>query len=222
MDIDIKHKEQEFFAVIKDIDIKNLSNEDFLKIKDIIETYGVVVLKSQIISDDDQILFSKKFGKLDNVNFCYIGDGNNVASSLSLLCGHLGINFTYSSPSKYQIPQYIFKQSKSLSRKNESAMNWEENPDLAVKNADIIYTDKWVSMGMEEESEIRIKDFKNYQVNKKLISLANNEVLIMHDMPAKEGEEIENGILDSPISLAFEQAENRMHSQTALLYKLYS
>ena len=101
-------------------------------------------------------------------------------------------------------------------------MNWEENPDLAVKNADIIYTDKWVSMGMEEESEIRIKDFKNYQVNKKLISLANNEVLIMHDMPAKEGEEIETGILDSQISLAFEQAENRMHSQTALLYKLYS
>ena len=164
----------------------------------------------------------KKFGKLDNVNFCYIGDGNNVASSLSLLCGHLGINFTYSSPSKYQIPQFIFKQSQSLSRKKESAMNWKENPDLAVKNADIIYTDKWVSMGMEEESEIRIKDFKNYQVNKKLISLAKNEVLIMHDMPAKEGEEIETGILDSSISLAFEQAENRKHSQAALLYKLYS
>ena len=155
----------------------------------------------------------KKFGKLDNINFCYIGDGNNVASSLSLICGHLGINFTYSSPSKYQIPQFIFNQSKSLSR---------ENPGLAVKNADIIYTDKWVSMGMEKESEIRIKDFKNYQVNKKLISLAKNTVLIMHDMPAKEGEEIETGILDSPISLAFEQAENRMHSQAALLYKLYS
>ena len=164
----------------------------------------------------------KKFGKLDNINFSYIGDGNNVASSLSLICGHLGINFTYSSPSKYQIPQFIFNQSKSLSQEKESVMNWEENPGLAVKNADIIYTDKWVSMGMEKESEIRIKDFKNYQVNKKLISLAKNTVLIMHDMPAKEGEEIEIGILDSPISLAFEQAENRMHSQAALLYKLYS
>jgi len=164
----------------------------------------------------------KKFGKLDNINFCYIGDGNNVASSLSLICGHLGINFTYSSPSKYQIPQFIFNQSKSLSRNKESVMKWEENPGLAVKNADIIYTDKWISMGMEKESKIRIKDFKNYQVNKKLISLAKNTVLIMHDMPAKEGEEIETGILDSPISLAFEQAENRMHSQAALLYKLYS
>ena len=164
----------------------------------------------------------KKFGTLNNINFCYIGDGNNVASSLSLLCGHLGINFTYSSPPKYQIPQFIFDQSRNLSEKKESRMNWEENPDLAVKNADIIYTDKWVSMGMEDESEIRIKDFKNYQVNKKLISLAKNEVLIMHDMPAKEGEEIETGILDSSISLAFEQAENRMHSQAALLYKLYS
>ena len=129
----------------------------------------------------------KKFGKLNNVNFCYIGDGNNVASSLSLISGHLGLNFTYSSPSKYQIPQYIFNQAKSLSQKKESTMNWEENPNLAVKDADIIYTDKWISMGMEKESEIRIKDFANYQVNKKLISSAKNEVLIMHDMPAKEG-----------------------------------
>ena len=163
----------------------------------------------------------KKYGKLDGINFCYVGDGNNVASSLSLICGHLGLNFTYSSPSKYQIPQVIFNQAKNLSQKKESIMTWEENPNLAVNNADIIYTDKWVSMGMEEEEEIRIKDFANYQVNKKLISSAKNEVYIMHDMPAKEGEEIEAGILDSPISLAYEQAENRMHSQTALLYKLY-
>ena len=163
----------------------------------------------------------KKFGKLNDINFCYVGDGNNVASSLSLICGHLGLNFTYSSPAKYQIPQVIFNQAKNLSLTHESGMIWEENPNLAVKNADIIYTDKWVSMGMEEEAEIRIKDFANYQVNKKLISSAKNQVFIMHDMPAKEGEEIEAGILDSPISLAYEQAENRMHSQTALLYKLY-
>ena len=163
----------------------------------------------------------KKFGKLNDINFCYVGDGNNVASSLSLICGHLGLNFTYSSPAKYQIPQLIFEQAKNLSKKQESVMTWEENPNLAVNNADIIYTDKWVSMGMEEEAEIRIKDFANYQVNKKLISSAKNQVFIMHDMPAKEGEEIEAGILDSPISLAYEQAENRMHSQTALLYKLY-
>ena len=163
----------------------------------------------------------KKYGKLDGINFCYVGDGNNVASSLSLICGHLGLNFTYSSPAKYQIPQLIFEQAKNLSQKQESVMTWEENHNLAVNNADIIYTDKWVSMGMEEEAEIRIKDFANYQVNKKLISSAKNQVFIMHDMPAKEGEEIEAGILDSPISLAYEQAENRMHSQTALLYKLY-
>ena len=163
----------------------------------------------------------KKFGKLKDINFCYVGDGNNVASSLSLICGHLGLNFTYSSPSKYQIPQVIFNQAKNLSLKQESVMTWEENPNLAVNNADIIYTDKWVSMGMEEEEEIRIKEFANYQVNKKLISSAKNEVYIMPDMPAKEGEEIEAGILDSPISLSYEQAENRMHSQTALLYKLY-
>ena len=100
----------------------------------------------------------KKFGKLKDINFCYVGDGNNVASSLSLICGHLGLNFTYSSPSKYQIPQVIFNQAKNLSQKKESVMTWEENPNLAVNNADIIYTDKWVSMGMEEEAEIRIME----------------------------------------------------------------
>ena len=101
-------------------------------------------------------------------------------------------------------------------------MNWIENPEDAVKNADIIYTDKWVSMGMENEEKIRLSDFTDYQIKKKLVSRANKEVLIMHDMPAKEGEEIEFGIIDSDISLAYEQAENRLHSQTALLHKLFS
>ena len=101
-------------------------------------------------------------------------------------------------------------------------MNWIERPTDAVKNADVIYTDKWVSMGMEDEEIIRLSDFKDYQVNKKLISVAKKEVLIMHDMPAKEGQEIESGIIDSDISLAYEQAENRLHSQTALLHKLFS
>ena len=170
----------------------------------------------------DMYTIYNQFSKFQDLNFVYVGDGNNIASSLSLISAKLGLNFTYSSPKKYQIPTAIFNKAKAIASISESQMNWIENPENAVKNADVIYTDKWVSMGMENEEKIRLSDFKDYQINKKLISKANKEVLIMHDMPAKEGEEIQFGIIDSDISLAYEQAENRLHSQTALLHKLFS
>ena len=170
----------------------------------------------------DMYTIYNQFSKFQDLNFVYVGDGNNIAASLSLIAAKLGLNFTYSSPKKYQIPSVIFNKAKDIARISESQMNWIENPENAVKNADVIYTDKWVSMGMENEEKIRLSDFKDYQINKKLISKANKEVLIMHDMPAKEGEEIEFGVIDSDISLAYEQAENRLHSQTALLHKLFS
>ena len=170
----------------------------------------------------DMYTIYNQFSKFQDLNFVYVGDGNNIAASLSLIAAKLGLNFTYSSPKKYQIPTAIFNKAKDIASISESQMNWIENPEDAVKNADIIYTDKWVSMGMENEEKIRLSDFKDYQINKKLVSRANKEVLIMHDMPAKEGEEIEFGIIDSDISLAYEQAENRLHSQTALLHKLFS
>ena len=170
----------------------------------------------------DMYTIYNQFSKFQDLNFVYVGDGNNIASSLSLISAKLGLNFTYSSPKKYQIPTAIFNKAKDIASISESQMNWIENPEDAVKNADVIYTDKWVSMGMENEEKIRLSDFKDYQINKKLISKANKEVLIMHDMPAKEGEEIEFGVIDSDISLAYEQAENRLHSQTALLHKLFS
>ncbi len=170
----------------------------------------------------DMYTIYNQFSKFQDLNFVYVGDGNNIASSLSLISAKLGLNFTYSSPKKYQIPSVIFNKAKDIASISESQMNWIENPEDAVKNADVIYTDKWVSMGMENEEKIRLSDFKDYQINKNLISRASKEVLIMHDMPAKEGEEIEFGIIDSDISLAYEQAENRLHSQTALLHKLFS
>ena len=170
----------------------------------------------------DMYTIYNQFSKFQDLNFVYVGDGNNIAASLSLIAAKLGLNFTYSSPKKYQIPTAIFNKAKDIASISESQMNWIENPENAVKNADVIYTDKWVSMGMENEEKIRLSDFKDYQINKKLISKANKEVLIMHDMPAKEGEEIEFGVIDSDISLAYEQAENRLHSQTALLHKLFS
>ena len=170
----------------------------------------------------DMYTIYNQFRSFENLNLVYVGDGNNIASSLALISANLGLNFIYSSPKKYQIPSTIFNKAKDISAKHESKMEWIEDPQKAVQAADIIYTDKWVSMGMEDEEKTRLIDFKNYQVNNKLISQANKNVFIMHDMPAKEGEEIDHGILDSESSLAYEQAENRLHSQTALLYKLFS
>ena len=149
----------------------------------------------------DMYTIYNQFSKFQDLNFVYVGDGNNIAASLSLIAAKLGLNFTYSSPKKYQIPTAIFNKAKDIASISESQMNWIENPENAVKNADVIYTDKGVRMGMENEEKKRLSDFKDYQINKKLISKANKEVLIMHDMPAKEGEEIEFGIIDSDISL---------------------
>ncbi len=170
----------------------------------------------------DMYTIYNQFRSFENLNLVYVGDGNNIASSLALISANLGLNFIYSSPKKYQIPTTIFNKAKDISAKHESKMEWIEDPQKAVQAADIIYTDKWVSMGMEDEEKTRLIDFKNYQLNNKLISQAKKNVFIMHDMPAKEGEEIEHGIIDSESSLAYEQAENRLHSQTALLHKLFS
>ena len=165
----------------------------------------------------DFFTMQEVFGKLEGKTLSYVGDGNNVASSLSLISGHLGLNFTYSSPSKYQIPQLIFNQAKNLSLKKESVMNWEENPNLAVKDADIIYTDKWVSMGMEKESEIRIKDFKNYQVNKKLMQKAKSDAIFMHCLPVGRGEEVTDEVIDGKQSVVWRQALNRVHAQKSII-----
>ena len=113
----------------------------------------------------DMYTIYNQFRSFENLNLVYVGDGNNIASSLALISANLGLNFIYSSPKKYQIPSTIFNKAKDISAKHESKMEWIEDPQKAVQAADIIYTDKWVSMGMEDEEKTRLIDFKNYQIN---------------------------------------------------------
>jgi ornithine carbamoyltransferase len=155
--------------------------------------------------------------ELKNLNIVFLGDGdNNVTNSLLLLCARLGAHFKIACPKKYQTKQEILDLAKQSLDKTKSGIKISNNPEEVVKNADIIYTDTWVSMGREDAEE-RIKNLEPYQVNQELISLAKPDVKIMHCLPAHRGQEITDEVMDGPHSIIFDQAENRLHVQKAIL-----
>jgi ornithine carbamoyltransferase len=170
----------------------------------------------------DLFTIYEKKGKLPDLTLAFIGDGNNVANSLLLSACLVGMNFHLACPPGYEIKEAILNQGKKFAALSGSQILLTTDPHEAAKGADIIYTDVWVSMGQETEAEKRRLVFSNYQVDNKLLSLAKKDVLFMHPLPAHHGEEISAGLLDDPRSVVFDQAENRLHLQKALLVKLLS
>ena len=168
---------------------------------------------------DLQTIFEIK-GKLKGVNIAYVGDGNNVAHSLMLAAALTGANFRIGYPSAYEPKAEIVARANAFAAKNGGKIQLLHDPMEAVAGADVIYTDVWTSMGQEAESEVRRKVFAPYQVNQKMLTLAHKDVVFMHPLPAHAGEEIEAGLLDSPQSVVFDQAENRLHIQKAILEEL--
>ena len=168
----------------------------------------------------DIFTIKEKFGTFENITLAYIGDGNNVCHSLLYACSKVGLNFNVAAPLKYAPSAEIVKAARVSAQKSGSRINVHNKPDEAVRGADIIYTDVWASMGQENQAQARGKAFKGFQINKKLIKLAKKGVLIMHCLPAHRGEEISNEVLDSKNSIVFDQAENRLHVQKAILVKL--
>ena len=160
-------------------------------------------------------------GKLDGLKLAFIGDGNNIAGSLALACSYSGMDFTIASPPEYKLPRSIWESADQIARENGTNLVWTEHPQEAVSGADIIYTDVWVSMGDELEKEKRLSTFSSYQVNEDLVKHANNDFIFMHDMPAHRGEEISETMLDHPNSVVYDQAENRLHAQKAVLAELF-
>lgn len=160
-------------------------------------------------------------GKLDGLKLAFIGDGNNIAGSLALACSYSGMDFTIASPPEYKLPRSIWESADQIARENDTNLVWTEHPQEAVSGADIIYTDVWVSMGDELEKEKRLSTFSSYQVNEDLVKHANNDFIFMHDMPAHRGEEISETMLDHPNSVVYDQAENRLHAQKAVLAELF-
>lgn len=146
----------------------------------------------------------------------FIGDGNNVASSLMLLSAIMGTDFTLSSPEGYEVPDEILKSALEIAERTGSKIEIVHNPNEAVKDADFIYTDVWASMGQEEEKEKRGRIFRRYQVNSNLLSYAPDHTKIMHCLPAHRGEEITDDVIDSGSSIVLSQALNRLYAEISL------
>ncbi len=169
----------------------------------------------------DILTIREKKGRLKGLTLAYIGDGNNVAHSLLLAAALSGVDFRIASPPGYTVDEAILRTAKGFAASGSSQVVLTEEPRQAVKDADIVYTDVWTSMGQEAEAERRRKDFAGYQVDEGLLSLAKKDAMFMHPLPAHHGEEVAVGILDNPYSVVFDQAENRLHLQKALLAEMF-
>ncbi len=160
-------------------------------------------------------------GRLEGLKLAYVGDGNNVARSLLFAAMKVGMHFAIASPPGYTLNEEDFDQGASFSMAG-AEIDIVENPTRAVAEADVIYTDVWTSMGQEEETAERLRVFPPYQINQMLVNHAQADCLVMHCLPAHRGEEITDDVADGPNSALFQQAENRMHAQKAILAHLLS
>jgi ornithine carbamoyltransferase len=168
----------------------------------------------------DYLTLQERFGNLKNITLAYVGDGNNVAHSLLLTCACLGSSIRVATPKGYEPNAKIVADARKLAKQTGGKMELLSDPQVAVAGADAVYTDAWASMGQEHEADQRAKIFQPYQVNARLMSLAAPHAAFMHCLPAHRGEEVTNEIMDSEDSVIFEQAENRLHAQKAILYLL--
>jgi len=164
----------------------------------------------------DLLTIEEKKGSLKDIRLAYIGDGNNVANSLMEAAALTGINLTVSSPKGYEPDKKVYEKARSANAR----LNITADPEKAVEDADVLYTDVWVSMGQEKDMIKKRREFQGYQINKKLVSLARPDAIVMHCLPAHRGEEITDDVFDSRQSVVFDQAENRLHTQKALLEML--
>lgn len=158
--------------------------------------------------------------KLAGQKLAYIGDGNNVCHSLLFACSKVGMDISIASPSGYEPVDGIVEDAKVQAGKSESEVMAADDPRSAVENADVVYTDVIASMGQEEEREERLNDFEGYQVNSELMDLARDDAIFMHCLPAHRGEEVTAEVIDGPQSVVFQQAQNRMHTEKAILTSL--
>lgn len=164
----------------------------------------------------DLYTIKEKFGAYTNIKIAFIGDGNNVARSLAQICAKLGIHFHIASPKGYELAPDFVSKTKQMADGNE-LIHLYHDPKEAAEKASVLYTDTWVSMGQETEVEARRQAFNDFQINSDLLKLAKDDVKVMHCLPAHRGEEITDEVIDGPHSIVYDQAENRLHVEKALL-----
>jgi ornithine carbamoyltransferase len=164
----------------------------------------------------DLLTIQEKFGSLAGLTLTYVGDGNNVANSLMLGCALVGMNVRIAFPSGYSPDEEIVEKSRAIAN-NKTEVLLTHDPEAAAKGASVLYTDVWASMGQETEANNRFPVFQPYQISKQLLSLADPEAIVLHCLPAHRGEEITEEVIEGSQSRVWDQAENRLHAQKALL-----
>jgi ornithine carbamoyltransferase len=168
----------------------------------------------------DILTIYEHFGRLEGLKWAYIGDGNNVAASSLFAAAHFGLDFATATPPQYRIPAAMVEAAMPVMQRNEISFEQYENPVDAARDADILYTDTWISMGQEAETAERERIFDGYQINDELLSHAKPGAIVLHCLPAHRGQEITDSAMDGAQSAVFQQAENRLHAQKAILVKL--
>lgn len=170
----------------------------------------------------DLLTIEEHLGSLKGRKLVYVGDGNNMAHSLMYACAKVGMDMVCASPKGYQPDPMVLKQAQEDAAQTGCTVSVEEDIAKAVKGADVLYTDVWTSMGQEAEREIRLKALHDYQINSELLKAANPGAIVLHCLPAHRGEEITEEVLEGPQSFVWDQAENRLHTQKAIMVLLMS
>jgi ornithine carbamoyltransferase len=168
----------------------------------------------------DYLTIQEVKGNLKGLKLTYVGDGNNVAHSLMYAGARLGVDVTVACPRGYEPNLIAFQTAVEDAKATGAKIEVVHDPALGVKDADAVYTDVWASMGQESEAAERRRIFMPYQVNEDLMAHAKSDAIFMHCLPAHRGDEVTDGVIDAPYSVVFQEAENRLHAQKAVMYKL--
>jgi len=200
--------------------IRTFSHQDVVDLA----RYGSIPVINGLTDDQhptqalaDLLTIKEHKGTLKGLKLCYVGDGNNVANSLLQACAKAGMHISVASPLSHTCPDFYVDQAKKDAAVTGSHIVMTTDPIEAATNADVIYTDTWTSMGQESEKAARVAMFKDYQVNRELMSHADKEAIFLHCLPAYRGYEVTQDVIDSPCSVVFDEAENRLHAHKAIL-----
>lgn len=201
--------------------IRAIKHEDVVelaKYSDVPVISGLTDLEHPCQALADMLTVKEHFGSCEGRKICFVGDGNNVCNSLLLIAPLLGMDISVACPKGYETSEEILNTAREYAAENNTEIIVSDDIEVALENVDVVYTDVWVSMGDEAEAAQRKIDFALFQVNTDLMSLANDDAIFMHCLPAIRGQEVTSDVIDSDCSVIYDEAENRMHAQKAVLY----
>ena len=198
--------------------IKHSVVEELAKYSDVPVINGLTDLEHPCQALADMLTFKEHLGDWEGKKICFVGDGNNVSNSLLLIAPLLGMDMSLACPKGYEPAEEVIKTAQEYAQENNTEIVITDDIGVAMENVDAVFTDVWVSMGDEAEAAQREKDFAPFQVNNDLMGLANDGAIYMHCLPAIRGKEVTADVIDGPQSVIYDEAENRMHAQKAVLY----